>query len=202
MLPIRVGPTTTATPEAAALLTPLQLQVVQLRDVHGMTYREIAEHLGKNVGNVHRIYKAARVKMVEHKSLVGRVKGVAPPINSEKAVERLRREYQEARADRQGEKLTDKQLSEEIDGVIDRALFLLTNDENRLARSSAKDLTTIVDRLIDKRQLLRGEPTQVVKIQDVRKLDEMAKMLHEEMERRGLLVDVTPEKEKVASESP
>ncbi len=55
--------------------------------------------------------------------------------------------------------------------------------------------------MVDKRQLLRGEPTQVIKIQDIRKLDEAARLLHAEMERRGLLVDVTPEKEKVASES-
>ncbi len=48
--------------------------------------------------------------------------------------------------------------------------------------------------MIDKAQLLRGEPTQIIKIQDIRELDEMAKVLHEEMERRGLLVDITPEK--------
>ena len=41
-----------------------------------------------------------------------------------------------------------------------------------------------------------------MRVEDFRKLDEMAKVLHDEMERRGMLVDVTPEKEKVASESP
>ena len=38
------------------------------------------------------------------------------------------------------------------------------------------------------------EPTAITKFQEIRKLDELAKKLHAEMERRGLSVDVTPEK--------
>ena len=49
--------------------------------------------------------------------------------------------------------------------------------------------------MIDKSRLLKDQATHVIKIQDVRKLDEMAELLHAEMERRGMLVDVTPEKE-------
>ena len=62
----------------------------------------------------------------------------------------------------------------------------------------AKDLTGIASTLIDKRQLLKGEPTAITKFEDIRKLDEDAKALHDEMIRRGLVpgpvIDVAPEK--------
>ena len=74
------------------------------------------------------------------------------------------------------------------------ALWRLAHDPQIWNRASVKDLAAVAGMMVDKRQLLRGEPTQVIKIQDIRKLDEMAKALHEEMERRGMLIDVTPEK--------
>ena len=39
-----------------------------------------------------------------------------------------------------------------------------------------------------------GEPTNITRIEDIKKLDELAEMLNEEMKRRGRLIDVTPEK--------
>ena len=75
-----------------------------------------------------------------------------------------------------------------------RANWRLLNDPQILNRASARELASIAALAAEKRQLLRGEPTQVIRIQDIRKLDEMAKALHEEMERRGMLIDVTPEK--------
>ncbi len=77
------------------------------------------------------------------------------------------------------------------------ALWRLANDPQIWNRASVRDLAAVAGMMVDKRQLLRGEPTQVIRIQDIRKLDEMAKVRHEEMERRGMLVDVTPEKEKI-----
>ena len=77
-----------------------------------------------------------------------------------------------------------------------RKLFLLKNNEEALTETRAKDLTGIVSTLIDKRQLLSGRPTAITTIADVRKLDEVAKALHDEMVRRGLVpgppIDITP----------
>ena len=87
----------------------------------------------------------------------------------------------------------DKTFLEDIDAVLVKALFLLRNKEEALAETRTKGLSAIVNTLIDKRQLLKGEPTAITKLQDVRKLDEIARALHQEMERRGLLVDITPE---------
>ena len=61
-----------------------------------------------------------------------------------------------------------------------------------MAAATLKDLMAVHKSGVEVRQLLRGEPTQIVKIGDIRKLDEMAVALHAQMERRGLLVDVTP----------
>ncbi len=88
-------------------------------------------------------------------------------------------------------KLDDKQLVDLIDDRLARTLEFM--DDFTLAHASARDLAVTSGVLIDKRQLLRDKPTHIVKIEDIRKMDEMAKLLHEEMERRGLLVDVTPE---------
>ena len=46
---------------------------------------------------------------------------------------------------------------------------------------------------IDKAQLLKGEPTAITKLQDMRKLDDLVEIFRKEAERRGKLVDVTPE---------
>ncbi len=90
-------------------------------------------------------------------------------------------------------KIDDKMLSEATAEVASQALWRMQNDPALWDRASLKELSTVCGQMIDKRQLLRGEPTQITKIQDIRKLDEMAALLHEEMERRGLMIDVTPE---------
>ena len=57
-----------STPEETAMpgkssngLTELQAKIVELRDEHGLGFREIGEQLGgKNQGNIHRFYTAAK----------------------------------------------------------------------------------------------------------------------------------------------
>ncbi len=90
--------------------------------------------------------------------------------------------------------VTDDGLSESAGVIAAKILWHLEHNPEAFARSSGKDLTTMFGTLIDKRQLLRGEPTQITRLQDVKKLDELAEMLSEEMQRRGKIIDVTPEK--------
>ena len=66
-------------------------------------------------------------------------------------------------------------------------------DDLALASSSAKDLLIAAGVATDKMKLLRGEATSVVRIEDDRKLDELAVMLHDEIQRRQATIDVTPE---------
>ena len=172
-------------------LTDLQAKVIELRDEHGLTFREIGGRLGgKNQGNIYRIYQRGKNKQ---RSLTGTGEGGGVPMSPRERAEAQLAAY---RAERKGKPVTDKTLLADIEATLAKALYLLNNDVS-LAETRAKDLTTIVDKLIEKRQLLKGEPTAITGYQDVRKLDEVAKRLHAEMERRGLLpgpvIDVTPE---------
>ncbi len=164
-------------------LTELQAKIVELRDEHGLGFREIGEQLGgKNQGNIHRFYTAAK------KKLAGDLTTPRQRIKAQLAA------YHEQR---DGTPVTDQSLLADIDATLEKALFILKNNEEALTETRAKDLTGIVSTLIDKRQLLSGRPTAIMTIADVRKLDEVAKALHDEMVRRGLVpgpvIDVTPE---------
>ena len=96
-----------------------------------------------------------------------------------------------------------KPLRDAIQPVKDEELILLLQDralrclqyadDFAMAGASLKDLLIGAAISIDKAQLLKGEPTAITKFQDIRKLDEVGKLLHAEMERRGLIVDVTPD---------
>ena len=84
-------------------------------------------------------------------------------------------------------------LGQSLDKFLGQTSYFLVNSTEKMAAASLKDLMSVHRSGVEVRQLLRGEPTQIVKISDIRKLDEMAVALHAEMERRGLIVDVTPE---------
>ena len=161
-----------------ANLTELQRRVVRLRDAEGLTWAEIGRQLGMDPGNAQTAYTRAQAKMLQ----------AGPPPTQE-----LQEACDAALAAIRG-KIDDKVLSAASAEISYMALWRLAHDPGIWNRASVKDLAAVAGMMVDKRQLLRGEPTQVIKIQDVRKLDEMAKALHEEMERRGMLVDVTPEK--------
>ena len=88
-------------------------------------------------------------------------------------------------------KLDDKELLALIDDRLARAFAFL--DDFTLGQASARDLTVNIGILTDKRQLLRGEPTVITRPEDVKKLDEVGRLLLAEMERRGELIDITPE---------
>ena len=46
--------------------------------------------------------------------------------------------------------------------------------------------------MLDKRQLLSGEPTQIISYEAREKMDSLAEKLHMEAKRRGLVVDIDP----------
>ncbi len=77
----------------------------------------------------------------------------------------------------------------------DKALRCLEYiDDFSMGAASLQNLAVSTGILIDKSQLLQGEPTTITRVEDIKKLDELAEMLNEEMKRRGRLIDVTPEK--------
>lgn len=74
---------------------------------------------------------------------------------------------------------------------LDMVRFYL--DDKVMAEASARDLGLIAGVLIEKRALLRGEPTQIVSDHERKKLSELVPLLIAEAQRRGRTIDVTPE---------
>ncbi len=90
-------------------------------------------------------------------------------------------------------KLTDPELVAAIDAQLVRVFEYF--DDHTLAQMSGRDLLVGAGILIDKRQVLRGEPTAITKFQDMRHMDEVMEMFRKEAARRERLapVDAAPE---------
>jgi hypothetical protein len=63
-------------------------------------------------------------------------------------------------------------------------------DDVALANASGRDLAVIFGIMADKRQLLNGEPTQILSFQDRRKLNDLIPLVLQEAQRRGLTIDL------------
>ena len=87
-------------------------------------------------------------------------------------------------------KLDDVELLSLIDDGIARAFQNL--DDFSLGQSSARDLSVSIGILTDKRKSLQPEDSSAVqRYQDIKKVNEVGRLLVEEMKRRGELIDVT-----------
>jgi hypothetical protein len=62
-------------------------------------------------------------------------------------------------------------------------------DDHAMAEASARDLMLGMSALVEKRQLLRGEPTQIISDLERKRLTELLPLLSAEMQRRGITYD-------------
>lgn len=113
----------------------------------------------------------------------------------ERMLLRARSQYQPAHQELR--RVKTKEFQELLDDRIYKALMYL--DDYSLAASSAKDIAIIVGIFLEKRQLLRGEPTHILSIEERGQLNSLVPMLIKEASRRGLvfedrgdIIDVTP----------
>ena len=67
-------------------------------------------------------------------------------------------------------------------------------DDLNMGGAGVKDLAISAGVLIDKARLIKGEPTIITRPQDIKDMDKLEEMLVAELQRRGRLIDVTPEK--------
>ncbi len=90
-------------------------------------------------------------------------------------------------------KLTDPELVAAIEARLADVLEYF--DDHTLAQMSGRELLVGAGILIDKRQLLRGEPTAITKFLDMRNMNEVMEMFRKEALRRERLApaEVTPE---------
>ena len=81
-------------------------------------------------------------------------------------------------------KLSEKDTIDQLERKLHLALEYL--DDFSFSASSAKDLAGVIDVLINNIQLLKGKPTQIMTIDDRRKLNELIPALIIEAQRRGV----------------
>lgn len=79
----------------------------------------------------------------------------------------------------------------ELDEMLGKKIHLMLSyiDDKVSGEASARDLAMGVAQLIEKQQLIRGEPTQIVSDHDRKKLHELLPLAIAEAKRRGLTVD-------------
>ena len=98
---------------------------------------------------------------------------------------RLRTKY--ANAVFAARELRTGEILEMLGKKIDLAAFYL--DDKVMAEASARDIMLGLGVLIEKRNLLRGEPTAIISDHERKKLHELAPALLNEIKRRGLTVE-------------
>ena len=120
--------------------------------------------------------------------------GLSPSV-AQRLVARVRSQYQPMMSEMKAFKTSD--ITKKIEDKAMRALDWL--DDYKMAQASAKDLAIIVGILLEKRQLMRGEPTHIFSTTERMSLNELVPMMVKEANRRGMelshegeMVDVTP----------
>lgn len=83
---------------------------------------------------------------------------------------------------------TTKDFLSAIEDRLDRALHYL--DDYALAAASAKDLAVTIGILTEKRQLLRGEPTQILSNEERTTINMLIPVVIREAQRRGITIDM------------
>jgi len=113
--------------------------------------------------------EAAKALGLNQKITNALVKRVEHPVNSTK-------------------KYSPDELLEQIDLKI--ALGLDYMDDLTFAGASLKELSLSLGILIDKRQILMGEPTEIVSVKELADLNALLPELLEECKRRGITIDM------------
>ena len=87
-----------------------------------------------------------------------------------------------------------KITTRELVGRIEERLDLVTHylDELGMAQASPKDLAIIFGILVEKRQLLLGEPTQILSTTERTHINDLIPELVKEAKRRGMIIDLNP----------
>lgn len=74
--------------------------------------------------------------------------------------------------------------------IEDRLFRVLTNmDDAMIAGATMRDLTNAMDKLMNARQLIRGEPTAIVSVEDRRQMNRVLPLIAQELKRRGITIE-------------
>ena len=102
-------------------------------------------------------------------------------------VKRLESRYQPVLEETK--KVSTKSILKQIDEALPLILGRMS-DADLLKNLTMRDAAVASGVLIDKRQLLRGEPTQILSVEERRSMNELTPALIAEMKRRSIVIDV------------
>ena len=158
----------------AAVLTPeltdLQSRALDLRDKQHLGWAEMGKVMGIPRGSARGHYQRA-VRKIQTFS--------GTP--DESVMERQFAEFLTG-----VKSVTSDVLLEMLEMGLLKALWRLANDPGVLARLNGKDLASTARNLNEMRQLLRGEPTKIISMEDRRGMAELSKAIFAEAKRRGV----------------
>lgn len=97
------------------------------------------------------------------------------------------------------EKVSTKTILKQMDDALPLLLAKM-KDTDLINNSALREIAVAVGVLVEKRQLLRGEPTQIMTLEERKSIKELTPALISEMKKRSLTVDV--EYEDIPSEGP
>lgn len=203
-------------------LSEFESKVMQLRDDIGMSWPNIARHTGARRAAVQEAYRDGVAKIAGAKPDAdikvedggedakaeeqrGALEGTKTPLDRGKItqlaeaaglppaavrglIKRMEARYRPPSDEL--EKITTQEIQDLIDDRISRGLGYL--DDFAMAKATARDLAVAIGIMIDKRQLLRGEPTQILGKEERKSLEALAAALRQELGRRTMIVDATP----------
>lgn len=197
-------------------LTPDELRVLELRDL-GFSYPKIGKKMGMAITTAQNLFNRGKAKLKpaelednfpalnesqgvrrlrelfedaggdEEKVFFSLCKEAQLPTSMIKMLRRrmtagcLPTEYKP-------KSLDTKDFIDKMEDTAMRALHFM--DDWTLANSNAKELSTVIDTMLTKSQLLKGEATSIITIDDRRKLHELMPAIVREAERRGQIIDV------------
>ena len=174
-------------------LTARQAWVLEIRNGEPkLSWAQIGERMGIARTTASNAYYAAmrKVKMFGN-DLGTRTpldKGLLAPLGDEVLERRFAKFVKKLKGG-----FTPEVLLELLETGILKGAWRLANDESVWGRLNGKDLSLLLGHLIETRQLLRGEPTKIISMEDRRHWRELHLVLIQEGERRGYKeIDLSP----------
>lgn len=109
------------------------------------------------------------------------------PATARELVKRLETRFQPVLEE--AKRVTTDSLVELIEEKL--PLLLKSINQKKVDDATLRDIAVAFGVLAEKRQLLKGEPTQIMTYQERQNMNEIGPELLKEMERRGMVVDVS-----------
>ena len=170
-------------------LTVRQAKAYELRTGDGkLSWRQIGERMGVAKSNAAEAYSQALVKIERFGLEACTPPGCSLPVLSEEVA--LEQEFKKFIRELKG--ATNELFLGLLEKGLAKAFWILANDDSVFERLNAKELALLIGHLTETRQLLKGEPTKIISVEDRRHWDELGVALLHEVERRNLKYDLPP----------